>query len=95
MELLSILKSKDGIHKYTATFQLEDGSIKKVSFGAYGYDDFIITNDNKKKQAYLRRHRKREDWNNPLSAGALSRWILWNKPTFEASVSHFIKKFNL
>jgi hypothetical protein len=94
MKLLSILKSRDGTHKYTASFQLEDG-IKKVSFGAVGYDDFLLTNDNKKKQAYLRRHRKREDWNNPLSAGALSRWILWNKPNFLESVNSFIKKFNL
>ena len=94
MKLLSILKSRDGTHKYTASFQLEDG-IKKVSFGAVGYDDFLLTNDYKKKQAYLRRHRKREDWNNPLSAGALSRWILWNKPNFLESVNHFIRKFNL
>jgi len=30
-----------------------------------------------------------------MSAGALSRWILWNKPTIEASKADFKKRFNL
>jgi hypothetical protein len=36
-----------------------------------------------KKESYLARHRENEDWNDVMSAGALSRWILWNKPTLK------------
>jgi hypothetical protein len=48
-----------------------------------------------KKESYLARHRVNEDWNDVMSAGALSRWILWNKTTIEASVKDFKNRFNL
>jgi hypothetical protein len=48
-----------------------------------------------RKKLYLKRHKSREDWNDPKSAGALSRWILWNKPTLEASIKDYIKRFNM
>jgi len=43
----------------------------------------------------MTRHRKRENWNNYMSAGSLSRYILWNKPTLKASIADYKKKFNL
>jgi hypothetical protein len=48
-----------------------------------------------KKESYLARHKVNEDWNDVTSAGALSRWILWNKPTIERSVNDFKQRFNL
>jgi len=48
-----------------------------------------------KKASYLARHRVNENWNDATSAGALSRWILWNLPTQEASIAEFKKRFNL
>jgi hypothetical protein len=30
-----------------------------------------------------------------MSAGALSRWLLWNKPTLKESLEDFKNKFNL
>jgi hypothetical protein len=90
--MVQFYKARDGIHKLVAKF--DDGQL--VPFGAFGYDDFITSGgDLKKKQAYLRRHRKREDWNDPQTPGALSRWILWNKPTLEESIKHYIKKFHM
>lgn len=88
--MVRFYRAKDGVHKFVAEF--DDG---RVSFGALGYDDFTITGDKNQKRNYLARHRKREDWNDPKTAGALSRWILWNKPTLEESVKHYIKKFNM
>ena len=41
------------------------------------------------------RHKKNENWKDPTTAGALSRWVLWNKPSFRASVSDYKKRFNL
>lgn len=89
--MVQFFHANDGIHKYVAEF--DDGD--RVKFGAFGYDDYTITNDKKQKKAYLARHRKRENWNDPKTAGALSRWILWDKPTLEASIKNYIKKFNM
>jgi len=49
----------------------------------------------KKKKNYLARHRKREDWTDPKTPGALSRWILWNKPSLDESIEHYVKKFHM
>lgn len=84
---------KDG-KKMTAIFT--DGKKKKtIHFGAEGMSDFTIHKDPKRKERYLKRHIKRENWNNPQTAGALSRWILWNKPTLSASIKDFKTRFKL
>jgi hypothetical protein len=66
-----------------------------VHFGAVGYTDFTKSRDEQKKEAYLARHKARENWNDPTTAGALSRWILWNKPTLAASIKDFKQRFKL
>ena len=74
---------------------------RTIHFGASGYMDYTkyYKQDPKvakqKKDSYLARHRVNEDWNDVMSAGALSRWILWNKTTIEASVKDFKNRFNL
>jgi len=50
---------------------------------------------NQVKQSYIKRHQKRENFNDPLTAGALSRWILWDKPSVSAAITAFKKRFNL
>ena len=85
--------------KLKAIFYASDSSgdkkIKTVQFGSKGMSDFTIHKDKERKQRYLDRHRKRENWNDPMTAGALSRWILWNKPTLEGSIKDFKKRFKL
>lgn len=88
---MKFYRANDGVHKYVAVF---DNPYQKVPFGALGYSDFIESGDLKKKKAYLARHRVRENWNDPRSAGALSRWVLWNKPTLEESIKDYIKRFH-
>jgi len=78
-----------------AIFYEGDKKKKTTHFGSAGMSDFTIHKDEARKKRYLDRHRKREDWNNYMSAGALSRWILWNLPTFSASVADYKKRFNL
>ena len=68
---------------------------KTIHFGSAGMSDFTINKDEDRKKRYLDRHRKNENWNDPRTAGALSRWILWNKPTRRASISDFKSRFNL
>ena len=72
-----IKKSNKSGKKLMATF---DGK-KTIHFGAEGMSDFTKNKDPKRKERYLKRHKKRENWADPQTAGALSRWILWNKPT--------------
>jgi hypothetical protein len=73
----------------------EKQKIKTTHFGASGYSDFTQHKDEERKQRYLERHKKNEDWNDYTSAGSLSRHILWNKPTLKASIEDYKKKFKL
>jgi len=89
--MVQFFKARDGKHKLIAKF--DDGEV--VKFGALGYEDYTQTGDKKQKRNYLARHRKREDWTNPKTPGALSRWILWNKPSLDESIEHYVKKFKM
>ena len=68
---------------------------KTIHFGSKGGSTFLEHKDSKIKKAWESRHKVREDWDNPFSASALSKWILWNKATLEASIKDYKKKFNL
>ena len=99
LRLISIHPSSDPKKKYTALF-IKNNRIKKVNFGASGYPDYIQyqydpNHAYDKKMEYLKRHRPREYWNIADSPGALSRYILWNKPTLKESIDDYIKRFNL
>ena len=80
--------------KLMATFNC-DGNLKTIHFGSAGMSDFTKHKDPQRKERYLKRHKKNENWNNPETAGALSRWVLWNKPTLSASISDYKKRFKL
>jgi hypothetical protein len=59
---------------------------KTVHFGAQGGSTFIDHRDPKLKENWEARHRVRENWQDYSSAGALSKHLLWNKPTLQASI---------
>jgi len=54
---------------------------KVVHFGLKGGKTYIDTGSKKMRAAYIARHTVRENWNDPYSAGALSRWLLWGDTT--------------
>jgi len=66
---------------------------KSIHFGARGASDFTIHKDPERKERYIDRHSKNEDWNNPLTAGFYSRWILWNKPSLMESIRDTNRRF--
>ena len=73
---------------------------KHTDFGAkkngVPMDDYTTTKDKEQRERYLKRHRANESWNNPRSAGALSRWILWGESTsIQKNIVDFKKRFNL
>lgn len=90
-----IKKSDKKGKKLMAVFTGPNGRKKTTHFGAEGMSDFTKHKDKERKQRYITRHRKNENWNDPMTAGALSRWVLWNKPSLRASISDFKKKFRL
>ena len=67
---------------------------KTIPFGASGYSDFTIHKDEERKQRYIARHRKNEDWGNAYSAGFYAYWVLWNKPTIEESINDMNRRFS-
>jgi hypothetical protein len=78
--------------RYVATF--DNGT--KVHFGLKNGQTYIDHLDKAKRDAYLKRHQKNEDWTNPYTAGALSRWILWGDSTnINKNISDFKKRFNV
>lgn len=96
MPYVNISPSKISGKKYTAIFYDHNkNKIKTTHFGQAGASDYTIHKDDARKQRYIERHRNREDWNDPHTAGALSRYILWNKPSFSASVSDYMRRFGL
>ena len=95
MKLKSISPSTREGKKYDAVFMI-DGKEKKVSFGLAGSSTFIDHADLEKREAYLSRHKVLENWENPLSAGSLSRYILWgDSSNIIKNIRAFKKRFNL
>ena len=81
-------------NKFKIVFYDNNGyRVKTIRFGASGSPDFTTHKDPSRKERYLARHNKRENWDNPLTAGALSRWILWNEESLIDSVNDYSKRF--
>ena len=60
---------------------------KKVHLGASGGSTFVDHKSIQTKKAWEARHRVNENWNDFDTAGALSKHVLWNKPTLKGSIS--------
>lgn len=69
--------------------------IKTVHFGQSGASDYTIHKDEARKNKYIDRHEKNEDWKAPMTAGALSRWLLWSETSLKLAISKYLSKFNL
>jgi len=105
IRFLGLQKSKNPMKKWDANFILPNGKQKLVSFGAAGMRDFTLSPRRnqpekdealKARRAYISRHSGMgENWRDPLSAGALSRWLLWEFPTLEEAEREYRKRFRL
>jgi hypothetical protein len=93
---VEVKRSTNKQKKLMAVFTYPDGKTTTTHFGARGMSDYTKHGDEERMERYLARHdNDREDWTDPTTAGALSRWILWNKPSLSASFNDFKKRFNL
>lgn len=92
---VDIKKSTKPEKKFMAVFSFEDGKTKTVHFGAAGYSDFTKHKDEARKKRYIERHERHEDWSDPMTPGALSRYILWNLETLQESITDYKVRFKL
>lgn len=70
---------------------------KTIHFGAAGMSDYTKHKDPERRERYVTRHKKRENWikSGIKTAGFWSLWILWNKPTLKASIQDTERRFGI
>lgn len=93
---VEIKKSNRAGKKMMAIFYDKDKKIRTIHFGDTNYQHYTEGHLNEqRRQQYIDRHRKSEDWNNPMTAGTLSLFILWSEKTLGSAITKYKKKFNL
>lgn len=66
-----------------------------IHFGANGYDDYTMHHDENRKRNYINRHATRENWDDFMTSGFWSRWLLWNQPTILESIQDIESRYPL
>ncbi len=99
VELISIQPSTRKHKKWKAIFIAEDDdgqqSYKTIHFGDSRYDDYTIHKDPVRMESYRRRHKSALKAS-PMSANALSYFLLWGNSTdLETNIEFFKEHFNL
>lgn len=95
VKLQSFGPSTNSDKKYMVVLLKPDGRKKTIHFGAKGMDDFTKTGDIEQKSRYIQRHKDKENWNDPLTAGFWAKHILWNKTSVQSSLADTKRQFNL
>ena len=91
---LEIHVSTHGHHKFDAIFVRNDKTTKVIHFGDKRYEDYTQHKNKKRRELYILRNRKNENWDNPESAGSLSRYILWGDYTdIQKNIKAFKTRF--
>jgi hypothetical protein len=86
---------RDG-KKFTAVFvNRRTGRSRTRHFGSRGMSDFTINRSPERRALYHERHWKRENWDDPTTPGALSRWLLWECQTRQEAFHAFLCRFGL
>jgi 2,3-bisphosphoglycerate-independent phosphoglycerate mutase len=94
MKLIKIVRSTKVDKKYDAHFITDKNRAKVVSFGSKGMEDYTTHKDPERQQRYLARHHAREHWDDPMTPGALSRYVLWSATTFRQGVQNYKHRFH-
>lgn len=68
---------------------------KTIHFGSRGYSDYTIHKDKIRRERYILRHVKNENWNNYNTPGFWARYLLWNKPTILQSIKDMENRFGI
>ena len=94
IKLISIKRSTISGKKLTATFNI-NGRNKVIHFGNASAQQFIIHKNIIRRNRFIFRHYKDLKTNNPIRAGYLSMFILWNKPSLQASITDYRRRLSI
>jgi len=102
---VTLTKSPISKKKWRATFTHEDGKggdgapsrgVTHTDFGDSSMEDYTQHHNPLRRANYLSRHKARENWRDPTSAGSLSRHLLWGDSTsLQQNFRNFKRKFSL
>lgn len=69
---------------------------KTIHFGSKNSKTFLDHNDKKKRENYILRHQVNENWNDPVTAGTLSFYLLWGSSTdLNTNLKKYLNHFNI
>lgn len=96
MKYAQLVKSDREGKKYKIVFYDKDRKkLKTTHFGSSNMSDYTKHKDDERKKLYLARHKKNENWNNYMTPGSLSRWVLWEYKSLHEAIRKYKQKFNL
>lgn len=96
MKLLSIKPSPRANKRFRAVFQLNNSKKIHRDFGQPDAFTFADGATREKRAGYLARHGAAgENWEDPTTPAALSRWILWERPNVLQGMKLFQQRFDL
>lgn len=68
---------------------------KTIHFGQFGASDYTIHHDDNRKNLYMLRHAKNEDWNDLSTSGSWSYNLLWSKPSLKEAIKSMERRFSI
>lgn len=94
---IAVNPDASGRKRLVATFSKNNKKVKTVPFGQANptQGTYIDHGNERLKRNYIARHRVNEHWEKPMTAGALSRWLLWEKRTLDEALENFKRRFEL
>jgi len=94
---VEVYKSPQKGKKYKIVIKYPDGTTKTIHIGSAGMEDYTTHGDPDRKQRYIDRHKKREDWTKSgiTTRGWWSRWLTWNEKTLQKSARDIRERFGI
>ena len=83
--------------KHKKSDLLDSNTNYLLPFGDSRFSDYTIHKDETRRQIYIDRHKKNEDWTatGVKTAGFWSRWAIWHLPTLQDSIRDVNTRFNI
>ena len=90
---VNIKKSKTAGKKLDAVYNnVKTGREKIISFGNSKVKDYTQHKNREQMEFYDFKYKRKENWNDLMSVGALNKYVLWSKPSLEGGIREYKKK---
>jgi hypothetical protein len=92
---VSITRTPGQRKEFLAVFTIAPNTRRIVRFGTSSNYVTNSTKTDRDRDAYIARHKVRENFEDPMTPGALSRWILWGESrSITKNIQEFRKRFD-